>query len=239
MTAMSRIITGLIQTVLVMAVLLWVVHLSACCFNDEKETSYRLESTQRHLLPYTDGQVLNFRHTNGVDFDVRIQKRTEYLSVVVNDCLECCPEREKLEVEVISFLADTVWFPVLVAVPLKSRTARGLEPVKKHVKVLEPYRWDRAVQGSGDYLRVDQVLQFNDQRMLDCNPALQVVCHNTFGVGGNTYTNVVELKLTHVRDAENFSFYSCFFIRDGLLSIQQTDYVNNLPVHMAEYYLIN
>ncbi len=239
MTAGDKVIIKLIRAASTMAVLFWVVHLSACCFNDVKETSYRLENTQRHLLPYSDGQVINFRHTDGFDFDVGIEKRTEILSVAVNECLECCPETEKLELEVTSFSADTVWFPVLVAVPLKSRTARDLKPVRNHVKVLEPYRWDRVGEGSGDYLRVDKILQFDDQRNLICNPELHIVCHETFGVGGNTYTNVVELKLTHVRDAQRFSFYSCFFTQDGLLSIQQTDYVNDVPVRMAEYYRLN
>lgn len=231
--------TRLIRVASTLAALFFLVQLSACCFNDERENSYRLESTQRHLLPYSDNQVLNFRHTDGVDFDVRIEKRTENLNVVVNDCLECCPEREKLEVEVISFLADTIWFPVLVAVPLKSRTAKDMQPVRMHLKVLEPYRWNRITEGSGDYLRVDKILQFNEQHNLICNPELHVVCHETFGVGGNTYTNVVELKLTDVRDAQSFSFYSCFFTQDGLLGIQQTDYVDNLPVSMSEYYRIH
>lgn len=235
----NKVSAGLAIAVSAVATLVLLVQLSACCLNDEKETSYRLESTQRHLLPYSDGQVINFRHTDGVDFEVRVEKRTENLSVVVNDCLECCPEREKLEVEVISFSADTIWFPVLAAVPLKSRTAKDLQPVRHHLKVLEPYRWDRITEGSGDYLRVDKILQFDDQRHLICNADLNVTCHPAYSVGGNSYTNVVELQLMTVYDAESFSFYSCFFNQDGLLSIQQTDYVNNLPVRMAEYYRIH
>lgn len=239
MASGNKAVTRLTGVASTMAALVYLVQLSACCFYDEKETSYSLDNTQRNLLPYSHGQMLNFRHTDGVDFTVEIEKRIHTVSVLVNDCIECCPEKEKLELEVISFLSDTIWFPVLVAVPLKSRTARDLEPVRNHVKVLEPYRWDLVGKGSGDDLRVDMILQFNDQRNLICNPELHVVCHDTFGAGGNIYTNVAELKLTHVKDAQNFSFYSCFFTQDGLLGIQQTDYVNDLPVRMAEYYRIN
>ncbi|MCS6973298.1 MAG: hypothetical protein NZM13_02320 [Cyclobacteriaceae bacterium] len=220
----------------VLFVITALVHLSSCCFPDERETAYRLEPSQKNLLPYNDGQALRFRSTLGFDFDVRVSRELTNLNVRVNDCMECCPMKEKLELEITAFDADTIWFPILVAVPLKSFTAKDLG---HHLKVITTAEYQQVQQGMGDYLRVDERLSFDEARNLLCANSWRVTCHETYDIGGNTYSGVTEIELTDYQGADRFSFYSCFFNQSGLISIRRTLYINDNPAGMYEYYQIN
>lgn len=219
-----------------------VVYLSGCCWKTPEDKSYRLEVTQKHLLPYTNNQMINFENDAGEQFPVTVSKQYEIikLAMVDDECVECCFFYETLELEIISFSTaghDSI-FPVLVAAPLKS-TPNKLRDGAFELKVITTDALDYLKSGSGTLLRTELALSFDDSPELICTQDEPFrSCHPILQLKDVMYANVAEVKLSKMHQ-HGFSFLQCFFNNTGLLGIRQIIYENDLPVDTLNYYRVD
>ncbi|MFN3841074.1 MAG: hypothetical protein ACK4RF_10250 [Cyclobacteriaceae bacterium] len=225
-----------------LAALSTLVYFSGCCWKTPEDKSYRLEVTQKHLLPYANNQVIDFEDDAGERFPVTVSKQYEISKLAMEDadCVECCIYYETLELEIISFSPagpDEI-FPVLVAAPLKS-TPNKFKDGAFELKVITSDALDNLLSGYGSLLRTEQALSFDDSRELICTHDEPFrFCHPTFEMNGVTNENVSEVQLLKVHPT-GFSELHCFFNNTGLLSIRQVIYENDVPVETRNYYRID
>ncbi|QOI96633.1 MAG: hypothetical protein HRU69_03635 [Flammeovirgaceae bacterium] len=225
-----------------LAALSMLVYFSGCCWKTPEDKSYRLEVTQKHLLPYTDSQVIQFENDEGEQFPVTVSKQFEIIKLAMEDagCVECCYYYETLELEITRFSTagpDSV-FPVLVAAPLKS-TPNKLKDGSFVLKVITADALEYLLSGSGSLLRTELALSFDDSRELICvSDEPFRFCQPVFEINGVPFEYVAGVRLTSALN-QNFSFLDCFFNNSGLLSIRQIIYDNNQPVDTINYYRVN
>lgn len=218
------------------------VYFSGCCWKTPEDKSYRLEVTQKHLLPYTNNEVINFENEQGEQFPVTVNKHYQIIKLAMTDydCMECCAYNETLELEIVELNPAGLEkiFPVLVAAPLKSTPYR-FKDGSYELRVITAESLEYLQSGAGSPLQTEKALSFDDSRELICihNEPFRF-CHQILQLKDVMYENVAEVKLTKIHQS-GFSFLQCFFNNTGLLGIRQIIYDNDLPVDTLNYFRVD
>lgn len=193
--------------------------ISGCCDDPVEVARFELNEKELELIPYQEGDKINFIHSNGYEFDFETTNRATVWEEEHPFCEWACCGKEYFSYQVNTTSLKSVYPDFEITLTIIAGDS--------YVDYYEPNALKIEINRSGTNLYYDSLANFTCENLLNCVDCEELYnCIDTLKLNEKEYYNVIEAELNDfwIDDTTTFRLNSILYNKQkGIIQIKTSN----------------